>query len=476
MLNHKVIQPGSDGSNGGGSLKEHYEVLGLKVGASLEEVTARYMALKKEIISSIEKGKKPDKTIPEINEAYVKLKESKIPLAVNFDLEEHLRKSFTSVRAERRRARRKKIIISSGILALFLIVGISLLVMERAKEDILPGSASSEDSSSKTKGSLEKAGSYSPSESKISGKMAQVVPKEPSKSTLRDIPKPAAPKPSLQEPSAASIPKAEDLKAKEKPPLPPDLKPAPPVEVAKAAVPQEPSKPILPEKPKPAAQEVGKAEPSKPVSEEVGKAEPPKPTPPEPAPAPSKEPQELKAKVEAPVVVPPPPKPAPPVEVAKAAPPEESKIAKPETAKVPEPVREKEQKVASVSPSAIASDLEVRNFFDNYLGRYNRKEINGLIALFSAKAIQNQKDDIGKIRKAYENFFDQMESVQYQIAITGIEPKQDRMEVKAQYALEGIVSKGRKMQTWKGQIRWVLIKEDGVLKVLSLDYQPQSSK
>jgi hypothetical protein len=110
------------------------------------------------------------------------------------------------------------------------------------------------------------------------------------------------------------------------------------------------------------------------------------------------------------------------------------------------------------------------------LGRYNRKEINGLIALFSAKAIQNQKDDIGKIRKAYENFFDQMESVQYQIAITGNEPKQDRMEVKAQYALEGIVAKGRKMQTWKGQIRWVLIKEDGALKVLSLDYQPQSSK
>jgi hypothetical protein len=475
MLNHKVIQQGSDGSNGGGSLKEHYEVLGLKDGASLEEVTARYLALKKEIIASIEKGKKPGKTIPEINEAYVKLKESKIPVAVNFDLEEHLRKSFTSVRAERRRARRKKIIISASILALFLIGGISLLVMERAKEDLLPGSTSSEDSSSKTKGSLEKAGSYSPSESKAIGKMAQVATKEPSKPTLRETPKPAAPKPSLQETPAASVPKAEDLKAKEKAPLPADLKPAPPVEAAKA-VPQEPSKPILPEKPKPAAQEVGMVEPSKPVSEEVGKAEPPKPTPPEPAPAPSKEPQELKAKAEAPVAVPPPPKPAPPVEVAKAAPQEEIKIVKSETATIPEPVREKEQRVASVSPSAIASDLEVRNFFDNYLVRYNQKEINGFIALFSAKAIQNQKDDVEKIRKTYENFFAQMESVNYQIAISGIEPKQDRVEVRAQYALEGIVAKGRKSQTWKGQIRWVLIKEGGALKVLSLDYQPQSSK
>jgi hypothetical protein len=473
MLNHKVIQSGSDGSNGGGSLKEHYEVLGLRDGASLEEVTARYLALKKEIISSIERGKKPEKSIPEINEAYVKLKESKIPVSVDFDLEEHLRKSFTSVRAERRKARR--IIISSGILALFLIVGISLLVMERAKEDLLPGPTSQEYSSSKTTGSLEKAGSYIPSESKTVGKMRNLVPKEPGKPTLRETPKPAASKPSLQEPSAASVPKAEDLKAKEKPALPPDLKPAPPVEVARAVVPQEPSGPALPEEPKPVTQEVGKVEPSKPVPEAVGKVEPPKPTPPEPAPDPSKESQELKAKVEAPVV-PPPPKPAPPVEVAKVAPQEASKAAKPESAKIPEPVREKEQRVASVSPSAIASDLEVRNFFENYLVRYNRKEINSFIALFSGKAIQNQKDDIGKIRKAYENFFDQMESVRYQIAITGIEPKQDRLEVKAQYELEGIVAKGRKMQNWKGRVRWVLIREDGALKVLSLDYQPQSSK
>ncbi|MBP1714625.1 MAG: hypothetical protein H6Q42_2828, partial [Deltaproteobacteria bacterium] len=76
------------------------------------------------------------------------------------------------------------------------------------------------------------------------------------------------------------------------------------------------------------------------------------------------------------------------------------------------------------------------------------------------------------IRKTYENFFAQMESVNYQIVITGIEPRQDQVEVKAQYELEGIVAKGRKMQTWKGQIRWVLVREGGALKILSLDYQP----
>jgi hypothetical protein len=457
MPNHKVIQSGDGDSKGRSPVKEYYEVFGLEEGASLEDVTARYMVLKRGIISAIEKGRKPEKTIQEINEAYVKLKEAKIPTTVNFDLEEHLRKSITSVRAERRKARKKKIIVASSVLGVFLIVGVSLLVLQRPKEAIPPGSTPPEDPNLKAKASLEKAGTFPALEPKTPEKtvqVAKVVPKEPAKPPLAESTKPAEPKPPLEIPPVGPIP-------------PP--KPAPSVEVA-LAVPQEPSKPPVNERAKPVAEEV--------AGIELAKQTPPAPPAPAPEP-PLKAPQEMKAKVETPVVpvIPPPPKAAPPVETAKAAPQEAPKIAKPESAKAPAPVKEKEQpKVASVAPSAIASDLEVRNFFDNYLLRYNRKEINSFIALFSAKAIQNKKDDVGKIRKVYGNFFDQMESVNYQIAITGIEPKQDRLEVKAQYVLEGIVTKGRRAQTWKGQVQWVLVREEGALRVLSLDYQPQSSK
>ena len=474
MLNHEVFNS-DEASKVGTSVKEYYEVLGLKEGASLEEVTARYLAMKRYIISSIEQGRRPDKTIQEVNEAYVKLKESKIPMAVNFDLEEHLRKSFTSVRAGRIKARRNKIIVSAGILIVFLIVGISFLVLERPVENLLPGSSAPEAPNLKMKGSLEKAGSIPPSESKTPAKIAQVVPKESGKSIPTESAKPTAKavgrietaKAPQKEPSAVSIPKAEVVRAKEKPPLPPPAsKPAPtPAEEPRELKAKIEAPVVVPPAPKTAPPvEVAKAVPQEPSKQAI--AERAKPVPPPPAPTPLKQPRELKAKVEAPVV-PPAPKPAPPVEVAK--------VAKPESAKIPEPVREKEQKVASVSPSAIASDLEVRTFFENYLVKYNRKEINSFISLFSPKAIQNQKDDIEKIRNIYKNFFAQMESVNYQIAITGIQPKQDRLEVKAQYELEGIVAKGRRMQTWKGQIRWVLIREGGVLKIVSLDYQPQSS-
>jgi hypothetical protein len=466
MLNHKVIQSGDGDSNGESPLKEYYEVFGLQEGASLEDVTARYMVLKRQIISSIEKGRKPDKTLQGINEAYVKLKQSKIPAEVHFDLEEHLRKSITSLRAERRKARKRRIILTSSILGVFLIVGISVM-LQKPKETPRPGSTSPQAPGQKVKGSLEKAETFASLEPKTPEKMGPVskaVPKEPSKPPLPEKAKPAAPQPSLAERPAASLPPA---------------KPAPSVDVA-LAVPQEPSKPpVNKEKAKPAAGGV--------AGVEIAKQVPP------PAPAPErplKAPQELRAKAEtfvvppppkpaaqAPALVAPPPKPPPPVETAKVAPQEASKTAKPESAKAPEPVGQKEQpKVASVSPSAIASDLEVGNFFDNYLVRYNRKDINSFIGLFSAKAIQNKKDDIEKIRRAYENFFSQMESVNYQIAITGIEPKKDRLEVKAHYVLEGVVAKGRRAQTWKGQIQWVLVREGGALRVLSLDYQPQSSK
>jgi hypothetical protein len=148
-------------------------------------------------------------------------------------------------------------------------------------------------------------------------------------------------------------------------------------------------------------------------------------------------------------------RPAPPVEVAKVAPQEPSKTT------VPPP------------PSGPPSEGEVRQFLGRYISSYNNKSIDGLISFFSPKAIQNQKDDLDKIRKTYDNFFDQMEAVQYQIAINKIEPQQNSVEVRGQYQLEGVALKGRKKYNWKGQIHWVLVRENGVLKILSLDYQPQ---
>ena len=140
--------------------------------------------------------------------------------------------------------------------------------------------------------------------------------------------------------------------------------------------------------------------------------------------------------------------------------------------------KREERPIASLPPApplAIATEreVEVRQFFESYVKGYNEKDLEGLVASFSSKAIQNQRDDLGRIKKSYQTFFDQMETVQYRITIDKIEPQQNSIRVSGQYQLEGIPLKGRTKENWKGQVRWVLVREDGVLKILTLDYQPQ---
>jgi hypothetical protein len=301
--------------------------------------------------------------------------------------------------------------------------------------------------------------------------ITKLAPQEPSKTAISED---APPVPISKEPPTGFVSKAREAKVREKPPTPPALKPAPRVEAAKV-VRKEPSKATIPESSKPV-----------PISKEPPVVSIPPPTPPALKPAPRVEvakvvPQEpSKATIpesskpvpiskEPPAVSIPPPtppalKPAPLAEEAKVVPLEQSKINIPESAKIaslPSP------------PSTLASEREVLQFFESYVDRYNSKSIENFISFFSPKAIQNQKDNVEKIRKIYDNFFDQMETVQYQIAINKIDPQQNSVEVRGQYQLEGIVSKGRKKQNWKGQVRWVLVRENGAFKILSLDYQPQ---
>jgi hypothetical protein len=122
----------------------------------------------------------------------------------------------------------------------------------------------------------------------------------------------------------------------------------------------------------------------------------------------------------------------------------------------------------------VSTEKEVNQFFVNYIDRYTQKDIEGFLSLFSSKAIQNQKDGLGEIRKIYHDFFDQSHELQYHIEDMKIEIYENAVEVKARYEVNQIL-KGGGEKVWKGHIRWVLVKEDGALKILSLDYQHQKT-
>ncbi len=128
--------------------------------------------------------------------------------------------------------------------------------------------------------------------------------------------------------------------------------------------------------------------------------------------------------------------------------------------------------VALNPPSAIATEDEVKKFFTEYVERYNRMDLEGFLSLFSSEAIQNKKDRLEQIRRIYTNFFNQGQEVRYRVQDMRIEIYQNAVEVKARYEIDQVLKAGGKIG-WKGNVRWVLCKENGTLKILSLDYQHQ---
>jgi hypothetical protein len=56
-----------------------------------------------------------------------------------------------------------------------------------------------------------------------------------------------------------------------------------------------------------------------------------------------------------------------------------------------------------------------------------------------------------------------------------IEISQHRVDVMARFQADQKLKKDGEEKVWRGNIRWVLVKEQGRLKIISLDYQNEKS-
>jgi curved DNA-binding protein CbpA len=126
-------------------------------------------------------------------------------------------------------------------------------------------------------------------------------------------------------------------------------------------------------------------------------------------------------------------------------------------------------------PPPIATQEEVKKLFNHYVERYNKKDIQGFLSLFSSKAIQNQKDELERIRRIYENFFHQSLELRYSVEDMKVEVYQNSVEVKARYEVDQISRIDGEKKIWKGRIQWMLVKEEGALRIISLNYRHDST-
>ncbi len=126
------------------------------------------------------------------------------------------------------------------------------------------------------------------------------------------------------------------------------------------------------------------------------------------------------------------------------------------------------------TPSTLTTEEEVNRFFIRYTEYYNQRDIDGFLSLFSLKAIQNRRENLERIKEVYTNFFNNSKEVRYRIEEIEMKIYQNTVEVKGRYEIFQVTKKGQE-RLWKGNICWVLGKEGGKLKILSLDYQHQKS-
>ena len=491
-------------------MKDYYKILGVDEEASEKEIRARWIELTKHYHPDLGKTRGEDERIKEINEAYEVLKDYSKRL--DYDLERDLKRSIVK-KVQSRRERKfnfQKMILPAGILVLLLIICLVVMrwphVSKPPKSDDLheiekvlgkravpqtpPEKSESPPSSSlrgESKLKEEPARKIIPkSEVPPSPPVSQVGKK--SKRKEEPIPqvvmKPEAPA-KVEKEVPREVPK--EVQAKEEPrrkeePIPQVvMKPEAPAKVEKEVPREVPKEVQAKEEPRrkeePIPQVVMKPEAPAKVEKEVPR-EVPKEVLAKEEPRRKEEPiPPVVMKPETPVKVEKEVSREVPKEVLKEPPKEVRKDLPKEVTKVTLRPGEKLSEtwvVSSPSPS-FAKEEEVKQFFSNYLDRYNRKDINGFLSFFSTKVIQNQKEGFERIRKVYSDFFDQSQEVQYHMEDTKIEIYQNGVEVRARYKLDQVLKKGGERKSWRGNIRWGLVKENGILKISSLDYQNEKS-
>jgi curved DNA-binding protein CbpA len=560
-------------------MKDYYKILGVEEEASEEEIRARWIELTKYYHPDLRKTEEGDEKIKEINEAYEILKDE--PTRFQYDFERDLKRSFIKKahrRQERETSIRKIIMIPSGVVVLFLIVGFILLRSGRVatppgpmvKTEVLHEGDKGSEKMTASRTPPVKIGSKAQSEGKAPMEIKEVV--IPPESEREVIPPESTEMVSFRPPQSPSEVERESEQNKEpagkilpeekvpagvgneapakrelesegkltpqvvmKPEMPatmavpkevPKETPKPvakeiPKEVAKEApnqVAKEIPKDIPREAPKEAPKEVAKEIPKevrketpKQVAREVSKevlSEVPKEVPPKEVSkeivkevskeAPKEVPREVSREVPKEVtkeVVREIPKEVPkeiPKQIVKEIPREVPKEPPKEVPKgvVKEVPKERPKevsivtlhpgehltmwtkggKVVSSRTSLLAKEEEVKQFFSNYVDRYHRKDVDEFLSCFSSRAIQNQTDRSEAIRNFYTKFFNQSRDLRYQIEGMKIEISQYRVEVKARFRVDQKLKKDGEEKVWKGNIRWVLVKEEGRLKIISLDY------
>ena len=116
------------------------------------------------------------------------------------------------------------------------------------------------------------------------------------------------------------------------------------------------------------------------------------------------------------------------------------------------------------------TEKEVGQFIDEYLTRFMAMEVDPLMALFSKDVIENRVLPYSDIKAAYTRVTATSESVSCKFKIYSIKTYKQSAYVTGHYEAIQLFRDNLFVKIFEGDIQWVLVREDGVLRIKEVNY------
>ncbi len=128
---------------------------------------------------------------------------------------------------------------------------------------------------------------------------------------------------------------------------------------------------------------------------------------------------------------------------------------------------------AQVPPSReiqkVEAAEEARRFVQEYTVRFMKLELDPFMELFSRRAVENRMLPYADIREAYRKTIEGSRSIVYSLNLDPIQMYINGAYVTGRYKIIQAFKKGGKT-VFGGNIQWVLIRENGSLKIREVNY------
>ncbi len=128
------------------------------------------------------------------------------------------------------------------------------------------------------------------------------------------------------------------------------------------------------------------------------------------------------------------------------------------------------QSPAPAAAPEVIPEAEIRQVLDQYIDRFKAMDLDLFMDVFSKQAIENRMLPYADMREEYDRMFKNTNQVLYHLNVWAIQSYTNSASVSGRYEIIQTTKPKNEMKIFKGNIQMELVREEGALKILRLNY------